>query len=122
MPMHIGVAVDAVPSDWIMAQYHVIQHSHTVDLFVVFHVFSGMEDVMITTDQSLLAVQATQQREVPTTDYAISEIVDLVIWTHHAVPVGDDSCIHLIWIIPGPHFGTICSHELADVGVAKVEI
>ena len=120
--MYVGLAVDAVPGDWIVAEDHVVQHSDAVDLFIVFHVFGSMEDVVVAADQTLLAIETSEQGEVPAIDHAITKIIHLVIWTHYAVPVGDDSSIHLIRIIPRSHFGAICSQELANIGVTKVEI
>jgi hypothetical protein len=81
-----------------------------------------MEDIVITSDQSFLTIETAEQREIPTIDYAISQIINLVIWTYHFVPIFNDNCVHLIRVIPGSHLGTICPQELADVGMAKMEI
>ena len=105
-----------------MTQDTTIHHMITTQRTEVLQVISISKDVMVTTDQHLITIQPTDRLQRLLVDYYIAEMIDLVVWLNDRVPVGNQSLVHLISIVPRTHRLTICSGKLADVGMPEVGV
>jgi hypothetical protein len=88
----------------------------------VLSVFIQSEDIMITFNKALFAIQTRCSFKCPTIDYIITENINLIIDTHSLIPKFNQCFIHFFWIVPGTKFSSFIREELAYTPVPPVGI
>jgi hypothetical protein len=122
----MAMYIDSKPAqtfwmDWDVSQYHAIQHMTTPNGSKILSIFVISENIVVTTDQHLIAIQSGQGRKCLTINYHIAEVVHLVSWTHTVIPPANHFLVHFIWIGPRTQFGhTIGLGEVTNSCMPKM--
>jgi hypothetical protein len=73
------------------------KHTNTMDLLETdIAVIVILEDVVVATDQTLLAVHPLYQFKIPLVDDNVTQEVDSILWTNDRVVPLDHSLVHLV--------------------------
>jgi hypothetical protein len=124
--MEMAMYIDTKPAQtfWMdrnVSQYHAIQHMATPNGSKILSIFVIGENIVVSTDQHLVAIESGQGRKCPAINYHIAKVVHLVFWTNTVVPSANHFFVHFRRICPWTQFGhTVGLSEVANSCMPKM--